>query len=680
SIIWARYQNRSIMNEEDRVPGASYVTIPDSENWDESAEKKRKEIEEEEKERHSTMPPSTSSGVPSSPSVSSSSGSKEVLPGYAFCLPNLDRLPSDFRSFLERDLIEVPTQRRLENSRHLNWWNLIGARLWPLSTTGDGNCLLHAASLGMWGLHDRQLLLRNALYEILLRGSRRNALWRRWKWAESKANEAAGLQLTDEEWATEWRSVVELAAPTPRKTDDSSASSSSDQIYEGLEAIHVFALAHVLKRPIVVVSDTVLRNANGEELSPIGFGGVYLPLECPPEQCHRSPLVLCYDSAHFSPLVCMKDESTLQQIIPMIDANRNLLPLHFAVDPGPDFTWWRDEEDERMAERLEQCEADRLAYMNEYMDLVRIDVRRGSARKTTPIRRETSVEKKSMTLGSTGVSSNGAPLEKKRILNEITQQVRRTLRLSTSKNKENALDVKMCIDALARTNCIVAAKLNATSHEYIEEIVTEYIKVARERFANSKEKQTGRARLGRSFSASSLNFSCINNHCDQAASQATNFFCQACLERQKALMTSFSSDGTRTMRRMVMHNVQPSTSGGEREGGEKKKKNKGAMKSTTMPSFSSERVERDRRERERKKIEEEERNKQPMLFAVSSDGAADSVPLSAVADENGVTHYYLSDAENNPIDSAPSTLDSSHSRPSPAHSYHAPPLAVASRL
>lgn len=52
----------------------------------------------------------------------------------------------------------------------------------------------------------------------------------------------------------------------------------------------MFALAHILKRPIIVVSDTVLRNANGEELSPIPFGGIYLPLECPAEQCHRCEL------------------------------------------------------------------------------------------------------------------------------------------------------------------------------------------------------------------------------------------------------------------------------------------------------------------------------------------------------------------------------------------------------
>lgn len=33
---------------------------------------------------------------------------------------------------------------------HLNWWADIGVcqRLLPLVTSGDGNCLLHAASLG----------------------------------------------------------------------------------------------------------------------------------------------------------------------------------------------------------------------------------------------------------------------------------------------------------------------------------------------------------------------------------------------------------------------------------------------------------------------------------------------------------------------------------------------------
>lgn len=41
---------------------------------------------------------------------------KLPTPGYAFCLPDLERLAPDFRNFLEKDLIETPTQRRLEAS------------------------------------------------------------------------------------------------------------------------------------------------------------------------------------------------------------------------------------------------------------------------------------------------------------------------------------------------------------------------------------------------------------------------------------------------------------------------------------------------------------------------------------------------------------------------------------
>lgn len=55
-------------------------------------------------------------------------------------------------------------------------------------------------------------------------------------------------------------------------------------VYESLEEIHIFALAHVLKRPIVVIADTVLKDVTGEPFAPIPFGGVYLPMECDPSE------------------------------------------------------------------------------------------------------------------------------------------------------------------------------------------------------------------------------------------------------------------------------------------------------------------------------------------------------------------------------------------------------------
>jgi len=79
-------------------------------------------------------------------------------------------------------------------------------------------------------------------------------------------------------------------------------------VFESLEELHVFILAHVLRRPIVVIAKSVLTDMEGEALAPIPFGGIYLPLECPPSDCHRSPLLLTYDAAHFSALVWMDNE------------------------------------------------------------------------------------------------------------------------------------------------------------------------------------------------------------------------------------------------------------------------------------------------------------------------------------------------------------------------------------
>lgn len=81
---------------------------------------------------------------------------------------------------------------------------------------------------------------------------------------------------------------------------------SSVAVYESLEEMHVFILAHVLRRPIIVIAETLLRDSSGSALAPIPFAGVYLPLECKPSNCHHSPLILAYHASHFSPLVCMQ--------------------------------------------------------------------------------------------------------------------------------------------------------------------------------------------------------------------------------------------------------------------------------------------------------------------------------------------------------------------------------------
>ncbi|RCN43711.1 OTU-like cysteine protease [Ancylostoma caninum] len=421
---------------------------------------------------------------------------KLPTPGYAFCLPDLERLAPDFRNFLEKDLIETPTQRRLEASKHLNWWHQYGQKLYPLSTTGDGNCLLHAASLGMWGLHDRQLTLREALYEMLKRGSRRSALWRRWKWAEHHANQL---------WLL--------------------------------------------------------------------------------EQCMK--LGNC---------------------------------------------GWSDDDDASMAARLAMTDGDKLALLSEYMDLVKMDVRRGSVKKTRPIRttQTTTAMDKSMTLASSGVA--GGTQEKKRIINEITQQFLRTFRLSNGKNKENGIDARTCAADLSRTSCLIASRLVSSSHEYMEEMVREYMRSARERFLSSKQPQSGRKRISRSFSASSLMITCINQYCGKPALQTNNFLCRECFEHQKEQMMSFNCENPHLLKRIPAA-VMSTTA-----------------KSTTMPAIATPTR---CTSRDALRLAGQNTARPAPVLGVTREGMSTTTNISTIEGENGVTHYYVS-GEDPPVHVSPS--------------------------
>ncbi|XP_025941558.1 OTU domain-containing protein 7B isoform X1 [Apteryx mantelli] len=313
----------------------------------------------------------------------SSNGSSEHLlemPICTFQLPDLTVYTEEFRSFIERDLIEQSMLVALEQAGRLNWWAAVDPscqRLLPLATTGDGNCLLHAASLGMWGFHDRDLMLRKSLYTLMDKGAEREALKRRWRWQQTQQNKESGLVYTEEEWQKEWNELIKLASSEPRVhygTNGGSCGgveSSEEPVYESLEEFHVFVLAHVLKRPIVVVADTMLRDSGGEAFAPIPFGGIYLPLEVPANKCHRSPLVLAYDQAHFSALVSMeqKEPTKDQAVIPLTDSEHKLLPVHFAVDPGKEWQWGKDDGDNvKLASVTLSLEA-KLHLLHSYMNV-----------------------------------------------------------------------------------------------------------------------------------------------------------------------------------------------------------------------------------------------------------------------------------------------------------------------
>ena len=204
------------------------------------------------------------------------------LPDHTFTLPDISIHPEDFKKFLEKDLIEKSTLSSLEGAKRLNWWAddlKIAQKLWPLTTKGDGNCLLHAASLSIHGWHDRLLTLRKALHYYLINSSTNvNSFYVRWRWQSTMENKKADLILGEEEWTNDWNNILKMSSTEPRvignnsyaktnktielnggKKDVCEEDEFSNHVYESLEEIHILALAHVLKRPIIVIADTVLK-------------------------------------------------------------------------------------------------------------------------------------------------------------------------------------------------------------------------------------------------------------------------------------------------------------------------------------------------------------------------------------------------------------------------------------
>lgn len=372
-------------------------------------------------------------------------------PIHTFALPDLNSYQEDFKNFLVKDLIAVSTQISLEQANRLNWWTSYCQRLWPLSTSGDGNCLLHAASLGMWGFHDRLLTLRKTLHGYLTQSPRREAIWRRWRRQQDILNSQAGLVYSEVEWRQEWNAIVNMASTEPRirrlsVQSETGNESLSGNIYESLEEIHVLALAHVLKRPIIVIADTVLKDMNGDALAPISFGGIYLPIECPPEECHRSPLLLAFDGGHFSALVSMDTPVTgLSSAVPLTDMSGQLLPIQFSVDPGGNGN---------VSENQDLSYAQNIEILTTYLDLIKID------------------------------PNNSPPAEEQK--NGIFESIGKLkLKLSRSNSQR-------------QSKTILCAALHAEKrHEYHDVMIRNYLETAKQRFELQQENNQGELSGGR---------------------------------------------------------------------------------------------------------------------------------------------------------------------------------------
>ena len=155
-------------------------------------------------------------------------------------------------------------------------------RLVPLHVDGDGHCLVHAISRGLVGREIFWHALRENLKSHL----------------KTELDKYKGL-FRDFIHDDEWKDIISEADPYFEPPDGEGL---------GLRNIHLFGLANVLRRPIILLDDVSGMQSSGD------YTGIFLPVLIPKEKCMRDnilnkPLAVAWSSSgrnHFIPLVGVK--------------------------------------------------------------------------------------------------------------------------------------------------------------------------------------------------------------------------------------------------------------------------------------------------------------------------------------------------------------------------------------
>ncbi|XP_067928651.1 ubiquitin thioesterase zranb1-B-like [Watersipora subatra] len=248
-----------------------------------------------------------------------------------FALPGdiEDLLPSIEKQLL-RDILDQDVQRELEIEESTINWSLelcetYGSRLYALWNRSSGDCLLDSVLQATWGVFDKDNTLRLSLFDSLSEGER--TFYPRWKEYENRQAEMYQFSLEEEQWDQDWSYILSLAR----------------QPGSALEQMHIFALAHILRRPIIVYGVKYVKTFRGESIDLAKFQGVYIPFLWDSSFCWKSPISLGYTRGHFSALVPMEtdldknigagampdNKEEKRFYLPLIDKDGIPLPLHF---------------------------------------------------------------------------------------------------------------------------------------------------------------------------------------------------------------------------------------------------------------------------------------------------------------------------------------------------------------
>ncbi|KAM3184066.1 hypothetical protein ACTXT7_009126 [Hymenolepis weldensis] len=291
--------------------------------------------------------------------------------GNLFIPAEVRSLPKPIQAKFFSAVCDVSAQKELEK-RAINWWlNDITptSRIITLLNRANGDCLLDSLMqaavkvrilevryhefdayrrtsskgngqphwLGLatkedgriwasFGVVDSNSFLRQTLASTFL--SCQQILYQIWFEHEKQEADAAGYELSENQVLKEWESCLKVA--TSRN--------------EPLEQIHIFILANIFRRPIVVYSvKSVSSVADDLPLAYSNFQGLYLPFLWEKSECSKVPLVVGYTPSHFSALVPITPLTTVVSSVPsqssvgddfiylpLFDVESFPMPVHFS--------------------------------------------------------------------------------------------------------------------------------------------------------------------------------------------------------------------------------------------------------------------------------------------------------------------------------------------------------------
>ena len=137
------------------------------------------------------------------------------------------------------------------------------------------------------------------------------------------------VNMSDNDWYLEWQQIVNQAKPN------------MSGHHQSLEESHIFVLANILRRPIIVYGVPKARSfSTGGTMQNINFHGVYLPLLWGSQLCHKPPLCLGYGMGHFTALVPSGNNRQQQLVVPLTDNNGHVLPIRFLLQAEEQNTFY----------------------------------------------------------------------------------------------------------------------------------------------------------------------------------------------------------------------------------------------------------------------------------------------------------------------------------------------------